>query len=241
MPSHFGEAGEDESHEGPRLKGSIEVHAGEVVKSVQQMLEGEQSETLEALAKEILALCRSAAQKGTGASSLAEGLDKLASRALAPETLQVILQRRAEGAQKASQETTWVLDMEGRRVTDQLLPAGQTPPPLRVFVLSDADFLGLVRLLAEAHVGEIPINVYEPLYTDLRLGVLNHLRTITGRKFFNMTAETHGEKQKAFDRVYDGFRVLHERVGREGRAVARPAPAPEERDRDEKEKEKEKD
>jgi hypothetical protein len=241
MAPHYGEYGEDERSEGPRLKGSIAVRAGSVLKTVLQLVDGEQSKELEALAKRILEVCRGAAQKGIGSSNLADGLDKLGSRALVPETLEITLQRRADGAEKTSGETTWILDLEGRRVTDRLMPAGQMPPPPRVLVLPEADFLSLIRLLAEAHVSEIPINVYEPLYTDLRVTVLNWSCFISGRKFLNMTAETHGEKQKAFDRIYEALRALHERVQTEGKTVRVAAPSPGGRkEAQEKEREKEK-
>ena len=38
------------------------------------------------------------------------------------------------------------------------------------------------------------------------------------RAYLDVTAETHGEKQKAFDRMYALFRELHERVQKEGDA-----------------------
>ena len=42
----------------------------------------------------------------------------------------------------------------------------------------------------------------------------------------DVTAETHGEKQKAFDRMYTVFRELHERVQKEGAAAKSAAGAP---------------
>ena len=42
MAPHYGEYGEDERSEGPRLKGSIAVRAGSVLKTVLQLVDGEQ-------------------------------------------------------------------------------------------------------------------------------------------------------------------------------------------------------
>ena len=251
MPSHYGEAEgeeeEEEKNEGPRLKGRIAVRAGPISKSVQQMAEGEQSEPFEALAVKILGVCQGAS-RGVGAQSLADGLQKVVSRSLAPEVLEVTVQRRAENKKDRGQ-SGWILEIEGRRATDQRMPVGQMPPAPRLLILSAADFLALAAVLEQARPGEIPLNVYASVYTDLRVTLLNQSRVISGRRFQSMTAETHGEKQKAFDRIIDAFQALHERVQKEGKPVRVVTPSPDsrkeeqerEREREKKEKEKEKD
>jgi hypothetical protein len=250
MEDHYGSAGEDEEedrdrkpNEGPHLKGSVEVRLGSVSKNVLQFLVGEQSPELETLARRLLSVCGDAASKGVTASSLDEGLRKVASGELAPETLEITLNRRADAKEGASGET-FLLDVEGRRATDHARPRGQTPPPPKTLVLSAADFTTLVGRLAGEKVGEIPINVYADRYTEIRVTVLDQTRSILARKFGNVTPQTHGEKQKAFDRIYDTLRALHVRVAKEGQAVARPVASPSEKERErepEREREKERD
>jgi hypothetical protein len=226
MPPSYGEASEDVrgeasrggEDEGPRLRGRIEVRAGSITKTVQQFWNGPRSAELEALAREILGVCRDPAPEGTRVATVVEGLEKLDSRSLASEALQVTLRRRADG-EDAAADASWILKLDGRRVTDQLLPAGHTPRPPKLLVLSEADFQTVVRLLAEARITEIPTYVYQTQYTELRVTVLNRMRLITGRKVRNLTAETLA-KQKAFDRVYGALHALHERVQKKGKTIA---------------------
>jgi hypothetical protein len=239
MPEHFGEGEEDEEHEGPRLRGRVSVRAGGIFKSVLQLVDGEQSAELEALARKILETCKGAAQKGTGAESIADGLQKLTTGGLAPEALEIRFQRRVKASGESAGEA-WILELEGRRVTDSLMPPGKMPPPARQLVLSDADFQSLTKLLADAGVGQIPINVYTSEYTDLMISLLSRTRFISGRKFLNMTPETQGEKQKAFDRIDEAMRALHDRVEKEGKAVkSAPKQAAASKEKAEKEKERE--
>jgi hypothetical protein len=227
--------------EGPALKGFVEVRLGSVAKTVQQFAVGDQSKELDALARKLLSVCREAASKATpiGASSLDDGLSKVASGSLAPETFALILNRRAESKVGDAGES-FILEIQGRRVTDRPMPPGQKPPAPRSLLVPAADFTSLVRLLADQHIEEIPLNVYADRYTDLRVTVLDRERSILARKFLNTTAQTHGEKQQAFDRAYNALHALHARVAKEGKAVAPDASAPAGEKEREREKEKEK-
>jgi hypothetical protein len=256
MEEHYGSHGEEEEgereerkpderkpDEGPALKGIVEVRLGSVVKTVQQFAVGDQSPELDALARKLLSVCRDAASKGTTASSLDDGLRKLTAGALAPETFAFILHLRSESKIGDAGES-FILDVQGRRVTDRPMPAGQGPAAPRSLLLPAADFTGLVRLLADQRIAEIPINVYADRYTDLRVTVLDRERSILARKFLNMTPQTHGEKQQAFDRVFEALQALHARVAKEGKTVAPQASSAgekdKEREREKKESEKEK-
>jgi hypothetical protein len=243
MPDRFGESEEDERNEGPRLKGRIAVRAGWVSKTVIQLVDGEQSAEFASLAERLLTICERPARKGVEAASLSDGLKKLASGELAPETLQVTVQRRFAKPDIEAGQAGWILQLEGRRVLAEVLPAGKTIVPDTLLVLSDAEFHGLAQLLADNHAGEIPINVYAPEYTDIQLGVLRWSRAISGRRFLNLTPETHGEKQRSFDRLYEAFKALYEHARRDGTAVpssVAPPPVPEKENEAEREREKEK-
>jgi hypothetical protein len=231
MEDYYGSAGEEEEREreerkpeerkpeeGPALKGFVEVRLGSAAKRVQQFAVGDQSTELEALARQLLTVCRNAKETPITASSLDDGLRKLTAGTLAPETLGLVLHRRAD-AKAGDGGESFILEVQGRRVTDRPMPAGQTPPAPRAMLLPPADFTSLVRLLADQGLGEIPINVYADRYTDLRVTVLDRERSILARRFLNTTAKTHGEKQQAFDRVYEALHALHARVAKEGRTI----------------------
>ncbi|MFQ5733643.1 MAG: hypothetical protein ACE5KM_17030, partial [Planctomycetaceae bacterium] len=59
-------------------------------------------------------------------------------------------------------------------------------------------------------------------YTDFNVTVLNHRKSMQARRFARLTPQTHGEKQKQFDRIFTAMQKLHQRVVKEGKAVARP-------------------
>jgi hypothetical protein len=213
--------------EGPALKGFVEVRLGAATRTVQQFAVGDQSPELDALARKLLTVCSKAADGGNPitASSLDDGLRKLTAGTLAPETFSLVLHRRAD-AKAGDGGEAFILEVQGRRVTDRPMPAGQQPPPPRSLILPPSDFAGLARILADQSVGEIPINVYADRYTDLRVTVLDRERSILARRFLNTTAKTHGAKQQAFDRVYETLHALHARVAKEGTTVAAPAAPP---------------
>ena len=250
MPDRFGEGEEgeedekreaEEKHEGPRLKGRVSVRVGSLSKMVLQLIDGEQSAELEKLAAEILAVCHGA-KAGVGADDLADGFRKLDAGSLAPQTFALNLQYRRKAAGTVPGEA-WILEIEGRRVTDSLIPPSPSAPRSRRLVLSDADFQALTKGLAGDGIADLPINLYSADYTDLGVAILNRSRSISGRKFLNMTPETHGEKQKAFDRILEALRALHARVEEQGEEVPRtaaPAPKASEKEREsEEERERE--
>ena len=222
MPGRFGESEEDERNEerkegrneGPRLKGRISVRAGWVTKTVVQLFDGEQSPEFAQLAERLLSICEEPARKTVEAGSLDDGLRKLASRALAPETLQVTVQRRF--AKPEGEAAGWILQLEGRRAIAEVLPAGKKLPAQRLRILTPREFQELTSLLAGSRAGEIPINVYSPEYTDIRLTALRWSRAISGRRFLNLTAETHGDAQKSFDRLFEALRAVHQRTRKDG-------------------------
>lgn len=252
MEDRYGSEGEEEEREerkpeerkpeeGPALKGFVEVRLGSASKTVQQFAVGDQSPELEALARKLLTVCSEASMKGTPitASSLDDGLRKLTEGALAPETFALVLHRRAD-AKTGDGGESFILEVQGRRVTDRSMPEGQTPPAPRSLLLPQSDFAGLARILADQSFGEIPINVYADRYTEVRVTVLNRERSIMARKFLNTTPKTHGEKQQAFDRIYETLRGLHARVAKEGKTVEpRPSPPGDKEKEREREREKE--
>ena len=243
MPDVFGEEEEGEEgeereangeREGPRMKGRVSARAGTVSKAVIQMVDGDQSAELAALAEKLLALCAEPARSGVGAKNLAEGLQKVAAGGLAAETLSATVQRRFERADPATGETGWILQLEGRVAVSESLPGGRKNAPRMELALTESEFRDLAGFLLGNRAAELPINVYAPEYADLQLAVLNSSRTISARRYLNMTPDTHGEAQKDFERIYDAFRAVNARVRKEGRALpSRPAAA---REREEKEK-----
>jgi hypothetical protein len=207
-----------------QLKGELLVAAGDIRTHRQQLTKGEQSEPLARLVARILEFSEKAAANGVRASSVQEGLEKLAAGTLAPQAFTAAVRRQAQAGD--SEGESFLLRIHGRKVTDRLMPKGQLPPPPRELLLSEADFRKLVLGLREDDPTSLPATTYAPTYTDVRVEVLDHEKNVLARAYLDVTPETHGEKQKSFDRMYELFRALHQRVQSEGSVAKAGAAKP---------------
>ena len=245
MPDRFG--GEDEEEErqkekerhggdNPQLLGRLEVSLGSVSKTVLQMQGGEQSKELENLTVRVLKTCDGAPKRGVGASSLADGLSKLASGQLSPEAFGGLVQRRERRSGSSAPEN-WILRLEGQTAVSRRMPGGQKPDAPKKLTLSDKEFQNLVALLSTNDVGALPTSVYTDEYTDLRVEVLNQGRVVSGRRFGGGKTEGAGAPNPSFDRIYDGMLKLYAEVQREGQAGTEPVELRSERESEERERE----
>src|SRR5262245_9479396 len=196
------------------MVGSVSVSAAGKTHAVTQFGEGEQSEELAALPKDILAVCETAARTGLKARDLDDGLRKIQSRELLPQTLRLLVHRLPEGGKGEA----FLMRLEGRTLTSQER-TDKGYGPMRRLELSDKDLAALMQMLIDNRAGELPINAWAEHYTDFVVGVLNHEKNMQARQFANMTPQTHGEKQKHFDAIYTVMTELHRRVLRDGTPV----------------------
>jgi hypothetical protein len=181
-----------------------------VEKQSYQLSKGRQSAELRELAERILAVGADLGPSGVAASSLEEGLGKIARGELAPEALTLQLQRQAEDPRSA--EGGWILRIEdGKAQLSFSSPeTGWTPP--RRTRLSPGEAAGLARALLEARPEDLPANLYSSWYEDLEIRVLNRGKSLQARRFANVTPETHGEKQERFDRLVAALEELEKRL-----------------------------
>src|SRR5262249_40879742 len=117
-----------------RQKGRITVSVGDVSKTVVQLEDGDQSSTLQALAERFLRASVGPASRGVRVSTFADGFEKLSAGTLAPQALQVVVQR--VGSPGPGQATdTWSLRLDGRLVSVRRV-SGSGPGTARTMVLS---------------------------------------------------------------------------------------------------------
>lgn len=208
MPSQLGEAGDL-----PRLHGMMEVSIAGKTKKVVQLADGEQSEAFSALASRILGLAGERAKTGVTASSLADALAKLSTGALAPEVLRLTAVRRQE--QPDATARGWLLQVEGRQVLARPLARGGYGSQRRL-ELPDAEARSLAGALRESNPESLPSNLYGTDYMSLKIDALQWSRDLLARRSPNVTAETHGDRQKTFDRLMEYLTKLEERAEKEG-------------------------
>ena len=228
MPDRFGEGKEGEENEerektdrneGPRLKGRLVVRAGSARKSTLQLVDGEQSEDFARLVEKILKVCEGPARKGVRAASMGEALRMVAAGKLSPEILEVAVQRRPDAKSGGAAQAGWTLRLDGRRASEQEILEGKPPSPARTLALSESELRELATVLAASDPSSLPQSLYAASYTDVSVAILRYSRTIAGRRFLGMTPDTHGESQKAFDRMYAALEELHARVARNGKVA----------------------
>jgi hypothetical protein len=203
----------------------IELTLGGRHKQVVQLAEGEQSPVLKKLAEDLLGICEAPARSGITASSLKEGLEKIARGELAPEAWVVVLHRKPDEASAREGHLGFLLRVSGSeastRTYDQA--AGYREPV--VLGLSSEELRSLASALAARDPEAWPVNLYAPDYTDLSLELLNHQKSIQARQFAGMEPTTHGQHQKAFEEVFELLYQLHRKVLEHGRPMSdRSAP-----------------
>ncbi len=207
--------GEEEEEEGASWRVEmicrVRLALDGVEKQSYQLSAGEQSAALKALAEEILAIGEELGPSGVAATSLEDGLDKIARGELTPETLTVQLQHQPDDPKVL--EGGWILRIEDGRVqvSHQSPESGWTDP--RRVRFSRDEIAALARTLAAARPEDLPVNLYSDWYDDLEIRVLNQKKSLQARRFANMTPETHGEKQQRFAQIVAALAEVEGRVG----------------------------
>jgi hypothetical protein len=208
-------------NQSPRATCRVALRLDGLRKHVAQLQHGRQSEELRRLASRVLETCEGAAGSGRAASSLGDGLAKVAVGELAPETFHALVHRKAKGNDSDKRESeSWLLRVDGRRTsTRRQLPEKGYDEEF-VLELSLEDLTGLARLLRETGVDDLPVNLYAEHYTELVVSVLNWRQALQARPFAGMTPTTHRDKQKRFDQIFGKLRDLERRVETEGRPAS---------------------
>ena len=196
MPARFGEAESDFL----RMRGKIVAGSGGRGHSVVQLVDGPQSDELATLAAAILA--KASAAGGVTATSLNDGLAKIAAGEIAPQTLHVELQRRGgEG---------FSMQLRGDDVFVRPFAEKSgygAPKRLR---LSEDEVKKLALLMRDAD--HLAANVNAPDYTDFRVDVLNHAKEVQGRPQFQLL-------RRDFNGIVDALVAIAKRALTSGEAA----------------------
>ena len=199
----YGE-GEEEVQLVCRVRLALDGLARQVI----QLATGPQSPELARLAGRILEMAEEAGRSGTEASSLTDGLEKIARGELSPELLAIHVLRQSE---PPGAETGWNLSLEGGELSVRRFPSPANEGPRRSR-LPAAELAELAGRLAAARLEELPVNLWAPEYTDLEIRVLGRGRALQARQFAGMTPATHGELQQRFDRLWETLQALRGRL-----------------------------
>jgi hypothetical protein len=196
----------------PRVTCRVSLDLDGHHKQVVQFQYGDQSPKLAAVARGILDACRAPGRSGVRAESLNDGLGKIANGELDPVTLQVIVNRRSPLSPREDPGEAWLLRIDRGEVTTRDHTRGQGYGEEVALALDEESLAELMGVLRKADLAGLPPNLYAELYTDVSVSVLDQRAQVQARRFDGMTPETHGEKQKSFDRLLDVLEGLRERV-----------------------------
>lgn len=179
----YGETPKAEKQEAPlRVSCRIHVALQGVEKASVQLLDGEQSEQLLGLARQLLDHVEPLAADGVTAASLEDALAKLADGTLAPEVLGFRFLTLPDAGDK---RPGTVLRVEGGRISRQDYAPGKAVGPVRSEGLADCQLRDIIAALRDARFWELPVNLYADELTELEVHVLSQRQTVIARSTFN--------------------------------------------------------
>jgi hypothetical protein len=196
----------------PRVVCRVVLELDGVTKQVAQFQRGEQSNELKQLARGILDASRERGKSGVRAESLNDGLQKVATGVLAPETFRVTVNRKPRRGVPASEAESWLLKIDRGEVTTLPRTEGKGLGESLRLEFGAEDFAKLAGQLEKADLAGLPGNLYADRYTTVLVRVLDHRVQIQARPFAGMTPETHGDAQERFDQALDVLEGLHQRA-----------------------------
>lgn len=190
-----------------RVRCRVVFESGGVSKTSIQQAQGEQSPQLLGLAAALLDRVEPlATERGIGADDLQDGLAKVASGELAPETfsLRFVLLPPA-----GSDAVGTIVRVERGVLTRRPYAPGRTLGDEESEDLDTERLGAVVKALRKAQVPAMPANLYAPHPIELEVKVLDHDRSVLARPFRGLSPEEKGATQKRFDTL---VKALHEEL-----------------------------
>ena len=201
--ARYGGRQKSDKEEAPlRVSCRIYLRLRDLEKSSVQLLDGEQSDALLGLAGQLLDRVEKHAEHGITASSLQDGLVKLANEVLAPEVLSLrLLWLPADGDDRSG----YIFRVEGGDVSRQSYVPGESIGTEEKKRLKSCEAGKLIRVLNETRVWDLPTNVRQAGSTELDISVLGRRKSVIGRSSFRATDD---EARAAFAALLEGLKAL---------------------------------
>jgi hypothetical protein len=179
MPERFVPREPDDRQNPVQLIRMITVHVGDYMKMVIQDNKGAKSVEFQRLVDRLVALCKEPASHGITASSLEDGLRKIAEGTLAGETLWINANAPEMRSLDSQRGQGWLVSVRAGLLTVQThdIENGYQKNVERQLGANEGQLIA--RSLVAANVHKLPANVSAPGYTQLTVAVLDHnLRTL---------------------------------------------------------------
>jgi hypothetical protein len=201
MPDRFAFGGSDDQEKPVQLLRVITVDVGGLSKTVTQDSKGPISVPFEKLITQLVALCRKPSQSGLGASSLDDGLRKVADGTLIPEAMRITVNAPQLRSLASQTGQGWLMTVRQGALTLQshVLDRGYKTVVDRPITTDETR--ALARELLDDKVSELPANVNTQGHTQLMVGVLNHRIDVMARPFASPEDAAAMATEQAFGAV----------------------------------------
>ena len=216
MPDRFAfEEVEDEPPMPIKMMRAIKVTVGDHSKTVIQDNRGPRSEPFAKLTADLVALCRKPAESALTASSLEDGLRKVADGVLAPETLTVTVNAPELRSLKSQKNQGWQLAVQHSKLILHSVTLDHGVKNVGERTLEAAEVQKLARALLEAGAPDLPSNLNTAGYTQLMVAVLNQKMRTMARVYATPPDEGAKAAMESFSSIRKDLYGLFEQGAKE--------------------------
>lgn len=189
---------------------AIKVTVGDLSKTVIQDNKGPRSEPFAKLTADLVALCRKPAESVLTASSLEDGLRKIADGLLAPETLTVTVNAPELRSLKSQKGQGWQLTLQHSKLILHSVTLDHGVKKIGERALDAAEVQKLAHELLEADAFELPSNLNTAGYTQLSVAVLDQKMRTMARVYATPPDEGAKAAMESFSTVRKDLYGLYE-------------------------------
>jgi len=187
-----------------RVSCLVEFDANGVRKRSQQYVDGFQSEPLNELANALLdRVAPLVDTRGTEASSLSDGLDKLAAGKLSAHAFYLRLLELPADRPDGS-----VMEIQDHSVSVRAYSPGSDIGEPETFDMQRAGIERIAKALRASGIESLPVNLWSQGLVELDVRILGHRKTTMAREFMRMTPDSLGEAQKRFNKLIGKLRRI---------------------------------
>ena len=216
MPDRFAyEEADDERPMPVKMMRAIKVTVGGLSKTVIQDDKGPLSKPFAKLTADLVALCRIPAESALTASSLEDGLRKVADGVLAPETLMVAVNAPELRSLKSQKGQGWQLAVQHSKLILHSITLDHGVKKVGEQTLEAAEVERLANKLLDSDAPDLPSNLNTAGYTQLTVAVLDQKVRTMARVYAGPPKDDAKAAMESFSSVRKDLYGLYEQGAKE--------------------------
>jgi hypothetical protein len=199
---------------------SIELWTADSYKIVTQFNKGAIHEPLMTLGRDLYSGVQENAAEAKTVKSLPEGLDAIEKGQLSSHAFFLLLNRVIETRTPGSDDAGWLIRIDGDEASASQRTFSAGEGKVVKLRLEPQALSRLIKSVKQCQPDQLPANLYQQIYTDLTVKVLNRSVNVNARQFAGVDPKTHKDKQVRFDQLVRDLEELLRRVLKEGKPAA---------------------